>query len=660
MGKQWQVVNGKWVTVDDVVDNNNNNKYGSLDRKLYVKKKCNCFKKEFENTCCKDVCTEEFYQNEKSVARTRSFHGIGRRKNVFERTSLLNSTSKKFFSYQNHKLKTANESMLDVEKLDNTENDLIYGSLDRRILRKKKIPENLTLKKLTSHDKHISHGVTDLRKENDDDDSNVSKTNTIFNEWTNTTLEKCTSETALHQSLGEEHGEDVKLSTEHSVWDKQVKLDNNNNDTRVSLTPHPRRKVFKKVSEIGKKFEVENSETSSLDTFSKSCQSILESIKHPAKESETNLNVIGQHNCGESKSVIPYKKEKEDQIIVVQIDDVSVTGREATQTTSRPKNGYKNSFVVGKLKTQNQKPSLVYQRCFEENRVKLKNDSVIVDNNNNNEILPVKNSENIVEGEGTREKNLNSVEASSECDNDTRTGYGSALHSIENIEISAINASEQKHGGLNMHSINDGEMSSIVTSEKNNIDTKFSRPENKERITFDQNNNMSVTERRSAPPNMGRPRSNSFGEASKQRSNSTGHSPDIARLLQHLICDIEEEVPFSSDDETKSKKNEEKPFQQQQLDSFNSHLNEITSQSADSLNTLGETKRRQHRIHGRLRRTFSEDDVGLKLLREQRQKRKRIVSMISPTRNFKLGTTESCHPSLYFFIISLQFSSYFS
>ena len=58
-----------------------------------------------------------------------------------------------------------------------------------------------------------------------------------------------------------------------------------------------------------------------------------------------------------------------------------------------------------------------------------------------------------------------------------------------------------------------------------------------------------MTKQRASTPTLGR-RKNSFNDAmkNKRRNNSTGHSPDFTQLLQHLICDIEEEV---SDDDLK-------------------------------------------------------------------------------------------------------------
>ena len=109
---------------------------------------------------------------------------------------------------------------------------------------------------------------------------------------------------------------------------------------------------------------------------------------------------------------------------------------------------------------------------------------------------------------------------------------------------------------------------------------------------------------------------------SKRRHHSTGHSPDITILLQHLICDIEEEeIVSSSEDETK---NCDEKFKLQQLETFNSNLNELITSSADAINLFGVTIPNKA-IH----RTFSEDDIGLKLLRKQRLKRKVKYSYFS-------------------------------
>ena len=75
------------------------------------------------------------------------------------------------------------------------------------------------------------------------------------------------------------------------------------------------------------------------------------------------------------------------------------------------------------------------------------------------------------------------------------------------------------------------------------------------------------------------------GMTNKERSNSTGHSPDMDSLLQHLICDIEEEI-VNSDDENSNTITDDGQgihFKTQQLESFNSNLNELKSQSEEAL-----------------------------------------------------------------------------
>ena len=96
-----------------------------------------------------------------------------------------------------------------------------------------------------------------------------------------------------------------------------------------------------------------------------------------------------------------------------------------------------------------------------------------------------------------------------------------------------------------------------------------------------------------------------------QRSHSTGHSPDIKLMLQHLICDIEEEEYISSEEES-VKKSDTATINS--YDNFNRNLEEILR--------LQNIKKEE--AESPLRRTFSDDDMGIKLLRKQRLIRKKV------------------------------------
>ena len=128
--------------------------------------------------------------------------------------------------------------------------------------------------------------------------------------------------------------------------------------------------------------------------------------------------------------------------------------------------------------------------------------------------------------------------------------------------------------------------------------------------TLDENNNSINKGRQSAPLTNNLNRSHSFsGLTHKQRANSTGHSPDV------LICDIEEEIISSGDEEGTT-------FKSQQLDSFNSNLDQAKSLSEESLNRSMSLPRRGSK--GFMCRTFRENQIGLQHQRKQRMDKSRV------------------------------------
>ena len=166
---------------------------------------------------------------------------------------------------------------------------------------------------------------------------------------------------------------------------------------------------------------------------------------------------------------------------------------------------------------------------------------------------------------------------------------------------------------------------------------------------------------RSPSPNFGREKSGFDMSVNSRRSHSTGHSPDMTKLLQHLICDIEEEIPYrSSDDDTN------KSIDKEQFQTFTHNLNELISQSNEYINELDkndvisknpivksedyENKKPRER-----RKIMAEDDESLKRLRLQRDQRKRCVSIFylheNPKQMSSSGECIKCinnHPELVF------------
>ena len=88
------------------------------------------------------------------------------------------------------------------------------------------------------------------------------------------------------------------------------------------------------------------------------------------------------------------------------------------------------------------------------------------------------------------------------------------------------------------------------------------------------------------------------GLTEKQRSNSTGHSPDMDDLLQHLICDIEEEIVTSDDD-----------LKAQQLESFNTNLNQLKRSGSQSEDTLYQSQSLPRKTAKGLVHRFTKDHV---------------------------------------------------
>ena len=138
---------------------------------------------------------------------------------------------------------------------------------------------------------------------------------------------------------------------------------------------------------------------------------------------------------------------------------------------------------------------------------------------------------------------------------------------------------------------------------------------------------------RSPSPNFGRDKSGFDMSINSRRSHSTGHSPDMTKLLQHLICDIEEEIPYRSSDDDINKSLDKEQFQ-----TFTNSLNELISQSNEYINELDKNDiinknpveksedYENEKPRGR-RKKMAEDDESLKRLRLQREQRKRCVSI---------------------------------
>ncbi|XP_047126249.1 uncharacterized protein PF3D7_1120600 isoform X5 [Hydra vulgaris] len=123
---------------------------------------------------------------------------------------------------------------------------------------------------------------------------------------------------------------------------------------------------------------------------------------------------------------------------------------------------------------------------------------------------------------------------------------------------------------------------------------------------FEMDNNLALKKEENVGENL-------KVQTKTQRSNSTGHSPDIKLMLQHLICDIEEEDYISSEEDP-SKKSESTSVKS--YENFNRNLEGILR--------LQSIKKKE--IDQPLRRTLSNDDVAGKLLRKQRLTRKKIAS----------------------------------
>ena len=150
---------------------------------------------------------------------------------------------------------------------------------------------------------------------------------------------------------------------------------------------------------------------------------------------------------------------------------------------------------------------------------------------------------------------------------------------------------------------------------------------------FSRENHSIERKTRSPSPNFGRDKSGFDMSINSRRSHSTGHSPDMTKLLQHLICDIEEEIPYCSSDDDINKSLDKEQFQ-----TFTNNLNELISQSNEYINELDKNDiinkspieksedYENEKPRGR-RKIIDEDDESLKRLRLQREQRKRFVSI---------------------------------
>jgi len=161
-------------------------------------------------------------------------------------------------------------------------------------------------------------------------------------------------------------------------------------------------------------------------------------------------------------------------------------------------------------------------------------------------------------------------------------------------------------------------VSSVATNSSTESleDQQETLDENNNNKNKDSNNNTIINNgRQSAPPTVNLSRSQSFpGLTQKHRANSTGHSPDLDSLL-HFICDIEEEIISSGDEEGTN-------FKSQQLENFNSNLDELKSQSSDSLNRSKSLPRRGSK--GFIYRSFSENQIGIQQRKRAKLRRARV------------------------------------
>ena len=160
------------------------------------------------------------------------------------------------------------------------------------------------------------------------------------------------------------------------------------------------------------------------------------------------------------------------------------------------------------------------------------------------------------------------------------------------------------------------------------------------RTAIERQRGESLSGRHSAPPTSSSSpseltRRHTFsGMTHKQRSNSTGHSPDMDSLLQHHICDIEEEIVNSDDDDNNDGGQEGINFNTQQLENFNSNLSELKSQSEEVLYKCNSLPRRTPK--GLVRRSTNDHVVGSRpafvkgsRVSRKRKKRKKNSALIA-------------------------------